>query len=656
MRYSHWEISLPEQTCRSGLLEAGVYPLAAEVLSARGFCSSQEAKTFLSYAEERLHDPFLMKDMDKAVDRIRQAIERKEKIAVYGDYDVDGITATCLMVDFLKSMGAYVTFYIPERVSEGYGLNPSAVESLASDGVTLIITVDCGVTATEEVGFATWLGVDVIITDHHECKAVLPAAAAVIDPRRPDCKYPFSGLAGVGVAFKLCCALGGLESARRLADLAAVGTIADVMPMTDENRAIVHMGLRQLENSPRTGFRQILHEAGILEKKISTMDISFSVAPKINATGRMSSAETAVRLLLTGDEVLARKLVGQLGELNLSRQSIESEIYFSAKEKLTISGHKGAIVLADDNWHQGVVGIVASRLAEEYRCRTFLISMSGDYGKASCRGWGSQCLIAAMEFASDALESFGGHEMAAGFTIHRDQINRFRELMETLAALEEQALSESSLKVDCAVSLGELSLREIEALSALEPCGIGNPYPVLALEDVIVDKVVEVGAGRHLKFVFTKNGDTIEGIFFSATREQIGVRRGDLADVAFAPRINEFRGNRTVQMHITDIRPSERQRRAFEALINGERIGQREARELLPDRTDFAVLWRRLEAGQGPGGISAKTRVCLEAFRQSGLIELCGRRGETEFVLCRGASKADLEQTDIIKTLRLSSQ
>ncbi|MBQ9980809.1 MAG: single-stranded-DNA-specific exonuclease RecJ [Oscillospiraceae bacterium] len=656
MRYGIWDVSCPDGACKTALEEGGLSHLTSLALSARGFDGAAQAREFLSHDESRLHDPYLLRDMDKAVKRIKTAIEKGEKIAIYGDYDVDGITATCLMTDYLRAMGAQVIFYIPERVSEGYGLNPSAVESLVSDGVTLIITVDCGVTAIEEVNFAAWLGADVIITDHHECKAELPAAVAVIDPRRPDCEYPFDGLAGVGVAFKLCCALGGLESARYLAQMAAVGTIADVMPMTDENRAIVHMGLRQLEKEPRMGFRQILTEAGLAGKTLSTMDIGFSVAPKINATGRMSSAETAVRLLLTEDETLARRLVGQLGELNINRQTIESEIYFSAKEKLAQQPPKGVIVLSDDGWHQGVVGIVASRLAEEYRCRAFLISMSGDYGKASCRGWGSQSLIAAMEYASDALESFGGHEMAAGFTIRREKIEQFRDLMEKYAALEEQGLSENSLHADCVVEPADLTLPDVQSLFQLEPCGVSNPYPTFVMEDVVIDKVSEVGGGRHLKFTFAKNDKTIDAIFFSANREQLRCRRGDLADVAFSPRVNEFRGSRTVQMHIVDVRPAKRLIDALDRAAAGEEIPRAEAGELLPDRGDMTVIWRRLQSGHCSFWLSGRTLACLEAFRQGGLVTVERRCGEIRAEIIPGCGKADLEKTDIIINLRRCAQ
>ena len=504
MRYKQWKIAHPSPEGRAQLERAGIPSLLACVLSARGVTEPEQAWKLLTPGEEPLLDPMLLKDMDRAVLRVTRALKRGETIAVYGDYDVDGITATCLLTDCLTRLGGRVRSYIPDRLEEGYGLNQEAVLHLARQGVTLIITVDCGITAAREVEFARELGIDVVITDHHECKQAIPEAAAVVDPHRPDCPYPFKGLAGVGVALKLAMAAAGPDRAglvfREYADLAAVGTVADVMPMTGENRTIVQTGLAALAHPRRVGLAQLMEEAGLGDKPVTSVSIGYTLAPRINAAGRMGQADLAAELLLTRDPGRAAALAQELCALNRERQTIECEIFQECVQRLERRPQSGVILLADEHWHQGVVGIVASRLTEKYSCPVFMVCLDQGMGKGSCRSWGGVNLFHLLTQCQDLLEGFGGHAMAAGFTVREENIPalecRLRQLV-----LEEQAGEElpSLLDIDAAVLPQELTVEAVEALDALEPCGAGNPRPVLVLTGAHVISAAQVGRGRHLK-------------------------------------------------------------------------------------------------------------------------------------------------------------
>ena len=361
MKYRNWNVAPARAGAKDALVGSGLSPLLSAVLSARGVDSPEKARRLLCPREETLPDPLLMRDMARARDRIRQALERAEQLAVYGDYDVDGITSTCLLTEFLRGMGGRVIPYIPGRLEEGYGLNREAIRHLADRGVTLIITVDCGITAVDEVDYAAALGVDVVITDHHTCKDALPRAVAVVDPHREDCTYPFKGLAGVGVALKLAMAVAGPDGAGQVfedyCDLAAVGTVADVMPMTEENRAIVSRGLRYLNPPRRPGLRKLAEHAGLGEKPINCVSVGYTLAPRINASGRMCQVQVALDLLLEREEQTVEQAAERLCELNRERQNVEQEIFQESVRRLTLAPQSGAIVLSDSGWHQGVVGI-----------------------------------------------------------------------------------------------------------------------------------------------------------------------------------------------------------------------------------------------------------------------------------------------------------
>ncbi len=624
MKYGIWNVAEVKTEAVNRLVEGGYAPLAAMVLAARGKEDPQQANTYLD-CDCPLVDPGCMKDMEPAAARVRLALERGEKMAVFGDYDVDGITATCLLTDYLRSRGGDCVPYIPGRLEEGYGLNPIAIRQLHSQGVKLIITVDCGITAVEEAALCAQMGIDLVITDHHECKDALPQAAAVVDPHRPDCSYPHKDLSGVGVAFKLAGALQGSQDAvlAEYADLVCLGTVADVMNLQGENRVFVSRGLQMLRNTRRPGVLALLEQADCDKESLTAASVGYILAPRINAAGRMGQIDLAVELFLTDDPQQARKAAIGLCELNRQRQAVEAEIYDQAVQMLPKDKMPDAIVLADENWHQGVVGIVASRIAEEYCCPTFLICLDGESGKASSRSYGGFNLFSALTQLSHLLESYGGHELAAGFTISRSQIPAFREAIGKLArAYYDQDVPRTVLDTDCAIPPEMLTIHNIESLSQLEPCGNGCPKPLLVMQDLVADRVTPVGGGRHLRLRLHSGRYNLQAIWFSTNMQSAAIANGDVVDVAFNPQINEFRGERSVQMNVVDIRPACKAEcsmdlSGYRALRNGG-LDSKTAQALLPDRETLGMVWRYLDAA--PGGQVVETPECLlrKLVRQTG--------------------------------------
>ena len=689
VKYELWQTPEVDEGAIDALRSAGYPYLVSGVLVSRGITTPEAAAAFLEQENSLTYSPFLMADMDKAVARINDALANREKIAIYGDYDVDGITATCILVDYLKSRGADVVHYIPRRIEDGYGLSCDAIDTLRRQGVNLLVTVDCGITGVEETDYAKSVGMDVVITDHHECKDTLPAAAAVIDPHRSDCPYPFKHLAGCGVALKLALALGGSDREEalfsRYCTLAAIGTVADVMQMSGENRTIVSRGLASIERSDFIGLHALLAEAGLDKKEITSVQIGFVLSPRINAAGRMGEADMAADLLLCDDPVKAAEMARALCDLNRERQNVEQTIYTQAEEMIAAMPEhlRSALVLSDQRWHQGVVGIVASRLSEKYSRPSFMIHLNGATGKGSCRSWGGFNLFAALESCSDLLLGFGGHELAAGFTIEEKNIPAFRRRMnEYAAAYRGGAAPVSSLDVDMVIQRpGDVTLAEVEALSALEPYGAGNPRPVFCLRGATLSRTQNVGQNRHLKLRLTRGSSQFDGIFFSTTAESCGVAVGDRVDAAFYLQVNEFRGNRTVQLQMVDIRPSVNpSTREMEALalvqqvLDGERIPARDARRLLPGREHFAAAWRCIDHQLSGGPLDcaylpllrqlaerlgradafARAALCLEVFRERGLLTV--ERHRDSVTITRGqAARADLEQCPYIEQLSIDT-
>lgn len=674
MKYGIWKVSQLEAGAVNALVGSGYAPLAAMVLASRGIGDDRQARAYLD-CNAPLLDPFLMTDMDKAAGRVGLAMSRGEKIAVFGDYDVDGITATCLLTDFLRRHGADVVSYIPGRLEEGYGLNPIAIHQLHAEGVKLIVTVDCGITAVSEAELCRQLGIDLVITDHHECKQTLPAAVAVVDPHRCDGGYPHKNLSGVGVAFKLASALCGSQETvlEEYADMVCLGTVADVMPLQGENRVFVARGLESLAHTKRPGIAALMAECGCAPETVSASSIGFMLAPRINAAGRMGQIDLAVELFLTDDPDKAAEAARGLCELNRQRQAVESEIYRQAVSMLPMGKPPEAIVLADESWHQGVVGIVASRIAEEYACPTFLICLDGEHGKASSRSHGGFNLFASLSALSPLLESYGGHELAAGFTISRANIPEFRRQICALAAqYYTDDVPRTVLDVDCAVSPELLTLHNVDSLQMLEPCGNGCPKPVLMMKNLTIDRISMVGGGRHMRLRLCSGHTYLNAIYFSANPQTVSIQPGDLVDVAFTPQVNEFRGTRTVQMNVIDIRPS----CSAECLPDAApyRDMQRgnltpgEAAALLPDRKMLALVWRYLDAAnpvqESPMCLCRKIvrwsgqplnlgqmLTCLDIFRDVGLLTVQRQHKYVSIRLTPGEGKADLSRSQTMQRL-----
>lgn len=556
---------LREEDIKNISQEYHISPVIATVLLNRGI-EKDDIPSYLKKSMSDVVNPKLMLDMDKAVERINKAIESKEKIAVYGDYDVDGITSTALLYEFLSSMGADVEYYIPDRKGEGYGINIMAVNKLYKQGIKLLITVDCGITAVGEVEFARLQGMDVIITDHHTCKDRLPtAAAAILNPKKPDCTYPFDALAGVGVAFKLILALAmenGLSTKEVFAkyvDIATLGTIADVVPLLGENRIITDKGLKVLQNPRRMGLRAIMEVAGVMGKPINASTVAFAIAPRLNAAGRLGTATTAVELLLTKDENRAREIALDLDNENKERQLTERQIFDEALAMIASDPNfekKKVIVLAQENWHQGVIGIVASRLCDLYYKPCILISHSNGVGKGSGRSIAGLNLFDALTHCEKHLIDFGGHAVAAGLNINMSDLDSFIKEINKYA---DEALTDKdmipSVSIDCPLSENAVTLDNAKILSSLEPFGMGNEKPVFAMADAQVVNVAPVGAdSKHLRLRIAKNNQLINCIGFGMGEYAETISRGTILNLAFQMDINVYQGMENVQLILKDLK------------------------------------------------------------------------------------------------------
>lgn len=663
MGHKEWKmpIAAPQS---AGMEGSGYSPLLCRILGARGIETREAAELFLARDSRLLNDPMLLNDMPKALERIELARQRREKIAVYGDYDVDGITSACMLCDYFRKSGFDCKVYIPDRLDEGYGLNCDAVRALSGEGVRLLITVDCGITACDETKLASSLGMDIIITDHHQCPALLPEAVAVIDPKRHDSVYPFDELAGVGVAFKLICAIEGESEAplRRYGDLVAVGTVADVMPLTGENRALVYAGLEKLKNSPRPGFAALLEEAGAGQKPVNASIISFVLAPRINAAGRLCKTETSVRLLLaeTADE--ASDCAKELCELNHRRQKLETKVWNDAMEELGETAPKTPIVLKSESWHPGVVGIAASRLAEAFAVPTVVICMDGDMGKGSCRSYGDFNLFAALGACSQYLDSFGGHAFAAGLNIKKDQIDDFcRALAEYYGKNPptERCELEPELELE---DFACLSPAEVLSLEELEPCGSGNPRPIMCIRDVRLEQLSPIGGGKHLRLCAVKGGESLDGVFFSHGLSDVDVSEGELVDICFIPQINDFRSTRSVQLLIADVRPAQSDQRCRDILSDTADLEQ--MRPYRPSREELILFWKALKSGGGSfcgsvsganapgGGLEPEKRcLCLKILSELELIKLLAEDSRADVRVDPGAEKNELNNSPLFRSL-----
>ncbi len=638
--------------------ELNISVVCARLLYNRGYTRAAEAKDFLNTTVDSLHDPYLMRDMERAVERIARALENKEKITVYGDYDVDGVTSVSLMYLYFKSLGADIDYYIPSRNKEGYGVSVAGINTLYERGTKLMITVDTGITATNEVEYAKSLGIETVVTDHHECYASLPDACAVVNPHRPDCGYPFRELAGVGVVFKLVCAfeeylnpdLSKSECAKNICreyiDLVAIGSVADVMPLKDENRFIVSMGIKQIADTDRPGLSALIDAANntsgnaqpavgqahkTRKRKVNTGFIGFTLAPRINAAGRISSAQKAVELLLseTYDEAMPR--AEELCEINICRQVEENRIaeqaYKMIEQTHDFSKHK-VIVLEDDSWQQGIIGIVSSRITEKYGLPSILISYEGatrgfvspdDVGKGSGRSIKGMNLVGALGACEDLLEKFGGHELAAGLSVCRGNVDLFRERINEYASTQ---LDDDDIKIrleaDCELDINDATMSLAQEIEMLEPFGVANSTPVFLVRNLEIDRIIPLGAGNHCKIFFAGEEENINAVCFGVSASKMNFCQGERVDLLCQLGINEFRGVKSLQFITQDIRLSEEfsaQRESdqnkYECILSGCEFSVDE--NILPTRDEVAQVYKFLvyEIGMGRTAFSDRLLMSL---------------------------------------------
>ena len=690
----------------------GLNPIVAKLLYSRGYKTPDAAKRFICMEHEMLSNPFLMKGMEPGIERLHKAIENGEKITVYGDYDVDGVTAVCTLYLYLKEKGARVEYYIPNRACEGYGVSESAINSIANDGTKLIVTVDTGITATDEVLYAKELGVDFVITDHHECRAELPPAVAVINPHRPDCPYPFKELAGVGVVFKFILAyeeryerISGLEAGRRLfdkySDLVAIGTIADVMPIKEENRLIVSYGLRMLEETERPGIIALIRASQAKpdsrqdkrkrRTKITSSFIGYTLAPRINAAGRIKSAEMAVELFLSDNMDTATAIAEKLCDANKERQLEENKIIEEAYKKISqIDVEKYPVIVLDaDDWHHGVIGIVSSRITEKYSRPSILVSFKkteaendseGEIGKGSGRSIKGLNLVDALVHCSEYLVKFGGHELAAGLSVERSKLKDFRDKINEYA--RENLSKEDmipTLEADAEIDFTDISLGFAEELQILEPYGVGNPIPTFVLRNVYASEITPVSDGKHTRFVFTDGNSYVSAMYFTTSPKETGVFAGDKLDVLFTVDINEWMGRRSVQLIVKDVKLSsdnkdyyDSLRKRYREIHNGDSFSDDE--NVLPSREDFAKLYRFILASlrQGNDEFShreliselskirdgkeigfIKLKFMIKVFTELNIIGIDESEEEQyKFKISYSGSKTDLEKSNLLRKLR----
>lgn len=590
-------------------------PLLAMMLDIRGITKEEDVINFLQENKD-FSDPFLMKDMDKAVERITTAVENGEKICVYGDYDADGVTSTSLLYSYLRdSLGSDVMFYIPTRTGEGYGMNKGAVDKIHSLGVTLIITVDNGISAREEIDYANSLGIDTVITDHHMPSGAIPKAVAVVNAHQKDDKSPFKDFSGVGVAFKLVMAIEGeyadVDSLlENFSDIATLGTIGDIVPLVGENRTLVKNGLRHIQNSDRIGINAMKQESGIAEKEINSSNVAFTLVPRINAGGRLGSSEKSVNLLLTEDEDEAVTIADKLGMDNRERQSIEKEILASIDEEVrrtpNIVNDK-ILVFAGKGWHQGVVGIVASRIKEIYDKPTIIIGIDDDgVARGSGRSVEGFSLCDAVFACSEHLTHYGGHPMAVGISLEKEKINDFRKAIN--AYCKDIKMPYNILHIDCKLNPNQLDLSILDSLSYIEPCGASNPSPIFGLYNMTIIATKEIGNGKHMRITLSRGQGQVPvyAVYFNHNFQSCSYRNGDIVDVAVSLDRNIYNGQENLSVIIKDIKYSQSNN---EELIDSERIFDKfakrykltknEVMSILPTRNDFAYVYRFLKQNKG---------------------------------------------------------
>lgn len=645
--------------------ECDIEPFLALISVQRGYTDALALDAFLS-CEDDLDDPFILADMDKAAACVNAAIEEGKLIAVYGDYDCDGVTATALLYTHLKSRGANVIYYIPNREDEGYGMNIDSVNKLDGMGVGLIITVDNGINANEEIAFAQSLGIDVVVTDHHIPAGELPQAAAVVDPHRAGDMSEFRDISGVGVAFKLVCALENAVPEELLplyGDLVALGTVADVMPLRSENRIFVREGLMYINDTARIGLSALISVAGLEGKALRAGNLAFNLAPRINAAGRMGDASRAVKLLCTDNTDEAMAIATEIDKENAERQKIEQHIEKEAIKLIEDHGydHDRIIVVSGQGWHKGIVGIAAARLMERYGKPVIILSVEGEISVGSGRSFDGFSLFDAINTASDFLIKFGGHELAAGLTIKTEDIEMLRERVNTYA--RKQPLCAQQITLDCKLRPEALSIELGEMLSALEPFGKGNQNPLFGIYSLKIDRITSIGNGKHLRLLLTREGHVIQALLFGKTPDTFPFTEGDVVDIAATLDISEFRGEKTLSVLVKEIRPSGQSEVDIEtAALYSDFIRGfcRDTSFIRPTREEIGLVFRCCEApvnkqlvlNKLTGRLAVgKILAACDILSELGILEI-EEKGDITILRRVDGVRSDLDRSTILTRLK----
>ncbi len=664
---AHIDKDLAAQVAESHSLD----PFVSLILVSRAITDYEDVEEFFE-PDFCFCDPYLITDMDKAVERIEKAINENERICVYGDYDADGVTSTALMYSYLSSHGADVMYYIPDRITEGYGMNCSAVDKLREWGVKLIVTVDNGISAIEEISYAKTLGIDCIVTDHHKVGDALPDAVAVVDPHREDCNLHFKDWAGVGVAFKVVCALEKGDYSEILndyADIIAIGTVADVVDLKDENRAIVKYGVAKINSNPCNGVNALRQIAGVSDKPLGAVGVTYSLAPRINAAGRIESAETALKLLICDDLKDALSLAEQVDICNRKRHDFEDEImkaavaHIESNEQLKYSK---VIVVCGENWHHGVIGIVAARITEKYGRPSIVITFEGDEGTGSARSIDGFSVYDAIKSQEKLLTHFGGHTMAAGLGIKRENVEEFFVKINEYAETVENIVP--TLTLDCKLNPAYINAALVESLETLEPFGAGNPQPLFGIFGVRISAIHPVGEGKHLRLNFSKANTQFTAMKFGSTLNDFPYREGDIVDLAVRIERNEFRGEVKAGVQIRDIRFSGveedklfKSMGLYEKYKRCEPLNSHEARFLTPSREFLLGVFNFLKSynvwsfdietmlvrAKCPVEKYCTMQVSVDVLCELGLI----RRESEKLIFDGNGKKADLSESQILKKL-----
>lgn len=673
MSRKKWRVSALDKELASDIAEEyDIDPFCSLLLVSRGITDDSEIFDFFS-KECRLSSPFEIKDMDKAVERIRRAIEQKEKILIYGDYDADGVTSTALLYLYLKSENADVSTYIPDRNSEGYGLNLDAVKEISENGVKLIITVDNGISAFSEAEYISALGMDLVITDHHKASQNIPQAVAVVDPHRYDCPSDFKLWAGVGVAFKLVCALSDKTTEELLdlySDLVTIGTIGDIVSLTGENRAIVKHGLKLLNNTHRPGIKALKKISGVDGKEINASTVAYSLVPRINAIGRITTAEEAFRLLVSESDSKAMPYAQMVDSSNVTRQDIEKLISGEAEVQIRDNPdmlHDRVLIFSGKDWHGGVIGIVAARLTQKYGKPCLVITDNGKEAKGSGRSIEGFSLYDAISSASHLLNHFGGHTLAAGFGMDSENLPAFKKAVQDYAKTVDMPFA--TVDLDCRLKPEFISADVLDVISQLEPFGAGNPQPLFGLFGMTLSSVQPIGSGKHTRLSLKRGNATVTALYFGVTVNDFPYNEGDIVDLAVRLEKNEYMGQVKVSVYVKDIRMSGtddekylKSVRLYEKLKRKEKLSDKQIDFITPTRQNIADVFRFLRSNRGwkhdidvlcyrlssDGSDACRVLTAIDVLEELGIV----RKNGNEILLADTEQKVNLEDSKLLSYLR----